>query len=76
MAQKLPVAVTLARPRDERARVLKRFRTIEQAERYIAQRERIDPTGVNRGDYSIDATERAYEAYCDRLSNRRRTSIK
>jgi hypothetical protein len=57
------VAVTLARPNAIRGRVLKRFNTIRQAEAYIAQRERIDPTGVHRGDYGIDASEKADAAY-------------
>lgn len=60
---KLEVAVTLARPGAAKARVLKRFSTIRQAEKYIAQRERIDPTGVHRGDYGIDASERADAQY-------------
>lgn len=63
------VAVTLTRPGAKRSRILKRFSTVRQAERYIAQRERIDPTGVHRGDYGIDASEKADAAY-QRLRNR------
>ena len=55
--------VTLMRPGQAKGRVLRRFSSIVAAERYIAQRERIDPTGVHRGDYGIDATEQADAVY-------------
>lgn len=63
------VSVTLLRPGAKRGRKLGFFTSVRQAEKYIGKRERIDPTGVHRGDYTIDATERADAAY-QRLRNR------
>jgi len=63
LTAKHPVCVTLIRPTAKRARVVFRCRTVRQAERFIATREATDPVGVPRGDYSIDATEAAHNAY-------------
>jgi hypothetical protein len=53
------VAVTKVRAR----RVIQRFRTIRQAEQLIAKLERRNPEAVHRGDYGIDASERADAQY-------------
>ncbi len=63
--------VTLERPGSSRVRVLRRFTTIRRAERYITECEKRDPAGVWRGDYGIDATERAHYEY-QRLRSKRR----
>lgn len=60
---KLEVSVTLTRPGTAKTRVLKRFSTVHKAEKFIWKRERIDPTGVHRGDYGIDASDKAHAAY-------------
>jgi len=44
-------------------RVIRWFRTIRQAERFIFKLERRNPEAVNRGDYGIDASERADAQY-------------
>ena len=67
------VYVTLARPGATRARIIYRCMSVRAAERFIAAREQRDPKGVHRGDYGIDATERA-EAIYQRGPRRRRLS--
>ena len=44
-------------------RVVRRFNTIRQAERFITRLERRNPEGVHRGDYGIDASECADARY-------------
>lgn len=66
---KYPVTVSLMRPGTNMARVIFRCRTVRQAEKFIAEREKRDPDGVHRGDYGVDATEKAHAAY-QRLRNR------
>ena len=44
-------------------RVLARFTTVRRCEQWIAEREKTDPAGVHRGDYGIDASERAHAEY-------------
>jgi hypothetical protein len=39
------------------------FGTVQQCERWIAEREAVDPAGVKRGDYTIDMTEAEEAAY-------------
>lgn len=63
LTSKYPVVVTLLRPGATKGRTLKRCQSVRQAEKFIARRERIDPTGVHRGDYGIDATEAAEAEY-------------
>jgi hypothetical protein len=46
------------------------FTTVRRAERFIAEREKTDPKGVARGDYGIDASERADYEY-QRLRGRK-----
>lgn len=56
-------AVIFSPPGATTSRVLKRFKTIRLAEKYIARQSRIDPLGVSRGDYGIDASEREDSQY-------------
>jgi hypothetical protein len=61
--------VTLMRPGAEQTIRLASFTTVRKAEQYIGQCERHDPEGVHRGDYGIDASERADAEY-QRLKRR------
>ena len=57
------VYVVLLRPGAARSRTIYRCMSIRAAEQFIAARERRDPEGVHRGDYGIDASERAEAVY-------------
>lgn len=70
MKLETPVSVSLLRPNAKRGKVVFRCNTVRQAERWIAVREQTDPKGVHRGDYSVDATEAAHNAY-QRLRGKR-----
>jgi hypothetical protein len=52
-----PVAVSHFVEGMTRQYILTRVNTIKEAEDWIAEREQIDPEGVHRGDYGIDAPE-------------------
>lgn len=55
--------VTLTRPGAHQAIRLASFSTVRKAEAHIAKIEQHDAEGVHRGDYGIDASERADAEY-------------
>ena len=65
MTRRAEVAVT----KEGARRVIRWFNTIRQAERFIARLERRQPEVVHRGDYGIDASEKADAVY-QRLRSR------
>lgn len=70
MSAKREAVVTLTRPgRTACSRVIFRATTVRRCEREIKRRAKRDPDGVARGDYGIDASERAHAEY-QRLRNR------
>jgi hypothetical protein len=59
MRQNLDVAVT----REGAKRIIRRFSTVLQAEKFIAKLELRNPRAVYAGEYGIDSSEAAHNRY-------------